>query len=309
MPRSTPAAGAACGLDIGSNTFTCAELARRADGSIAVVDDASIAVRLSEGLTAGGQLKDTAIERGLAAITELIDRFDLSAKPRRAVATQVLRMAREPQRFTEPASTLLGIPIEIVDGEAEALLVSRGATLHLGAPGPWIVVDVGGQSTEICWQQPDGAWSPLSLPIGVVGLTERFATADPPGAAQLVELRRHVRGVLAERVPPAITGELIGVAGTATTLGWLERGLDRWERDAVHGTVIDRDRLAHWTARMTAIGTAERSARYGLGAGRADVFPAGLCLMDELLSHLGRTRFVVSVNGLRVGVALTLLED
>ena len=93
------------------------------------------------------------------------------------------------------------------------------------------------------------------------------------------------------------------------TLGWLELGLDRWDRAAVHGTPIDRPRLDHWTERMTRIGTAERIARYGLGPGRADVFPAGLCVIGELLDHLGRERFVVSVNGLRVGVALSLLEE
>jgi exopolyphosphatase/guanosine-5'-triphosphate,3'-diphosphate pyrophosphatase len=110
-------------------------------------------------------------------------------------------------------------------------------------------------------------------------------------------------------VPQELPGEVVGVAGTATTLGWLELGLERWDREAVHGTIVRGGALRRWANAINPIPTAERISRYGLGSGRADVFPAGLSVIEELLNHLGRGSLVISVNGLRVGVALSLLEE
>jgi len=306
--RQPSAPATVCGLDIGSNTFSCVELAP-GHGSLSVVRDTSIPVRLSEDLVPGGPLNPAAVKRGLDVLAQLVEQFDLRAKPLRAVATQVLRMARDPERFTDPASELIGVEIEIVEGTTEALLTSRGATLGLAGSGPWIVADVGGQSTEVCWQDAAGRWQPTSLRLGVVGLTEEHVRADPPTFEEIERMRDGVCATLSRGLPRSLPGELLAVAGTATTLGWLERGLEKWDRDAVHGMPIDRALLERWTARMNRIPSAERVARYGLGPGRADVFPAGLCVIDSLLEHLGRERFTVSVNGLRVGVALTLLEE
>jgi exopolyphosphatase/guanosine-5'-triphosphate,3'-diphosphate pyrophosphatase len=249
------------------------------------------------------------VARGLAALEQLTRDFALRKKPLRAVGTAVLRMTCDPSPFTRPAQEILGGEIEILDGEQEALLVGRGAIAGLPGRGPFAVADVGGQSLEVCRQERSGGWRPLSMPTGVVGLTERFLASDPPLERELEELRRSVRETLAHALPSGIEEQLVAVAGTATTLGMLELGLRRWERERVHGLELSRDRVRDWLAQITAVDTATRTARYGIRPGRADVFPAGLCVLVELLDHLGRGHFTVSANGLRIGAALSLLED
>jgi exopolyphosphatase/guanosine-5'-triphosphate,3'-diphosphate pyrophosphatase len=246
------------------------------------------------------------VERCLRALAEIAPRFGVPGIPARVVGTQVLRMAVDPEAFTRPARAVLGADVEIVDGAEEARLVFRGGTLGLPS-GPWIVVDVGGQSTELCWRDPAGALVPASVPIGVVGLTERFVKGDPPGPGELEAMARFAAAAISAALPARLDGELLGVAGTATSLGALEVCPGDWRREAIHGTAVPRARLRRWLDVMASIPAAERTRRYGIGDARADVFPAGLVILDAVLARLGKDVVRVSVNGLRVGAALSIL--
>jgi exopolyphosphatase/guanosine-5'-triphosphate,3'-diphosphate pyrophosphatase len=302
-------ADSVCGLDIGSNTFTCAEIAAlMTGGDIAVLRDSSRVSRLSENLEPGGSLDPRAISRSLEVLERLSAEFDLPRKRLRAVGTQVLRMTSDPAPFTEPAREIIGTEIEIVTGETEALLVSRGAIVGLEQHGPWAVLDVGGQSTELCRQTSDG-WRPLSLPIGVVTLTTTFLRSDPPRTEEIESLRAHVREAFTGAVERRLDGQLVAVAGTATTLAMLELDSGTWQRERVHGLELSRERVEHWLAAMVAVDSATRTERFGVRPGRADVFPAGICVLDELLAHTRADRLTVSANGLRIGAALSLLKE
>ncbi len=301
----------AVGLDIGSNTFSCAEVVIDPSGAPLVVKDISRAVRLSEDLLPGGRLKQSAVARGLDTLRDLARDFDMARKPFRAVATAALRMTSHPRDFTDPAKEILGADVEIIDGEGEAQLVSRGAVLDLepSADGAgWIVVDVGGQSTEVCPIGVADSWNPVSMPIGVVGLTERFLDGDPPTVEQISNLEDYVFEQVSKVLPRNPAGRLVGVAGTATTLGMLELGRTKWDRAAVHGLEISRSASLDWQGRMTEIDAQARQERFGITGLRADVFPAGLCMINTLLKYFERDVFTVSANGLRIGAALSILK-
>jgi exopolyphosphatase / guanosine-5'-triphosphate,3'-diphosphate pyrophosphatase len=295
-----------CGLDIGSNTFSYCVVEERA-AKRRVVRDASVVVRLSEGLRPGGVMHPRAVERGLETLEDLTARDFSCGYPVRAVGTAVLRMARNREDFTRPAREALGVEIEVIDGETEARLTARGAVLDLPGDGPWVLADVGGQSTELA-SGGGRDWEAVSLDLGVVGLSERFLRTDPPTAGELGRLRAAVREMLTGRVPFESEGRFVGVAGTATTLGMLASGRADWDRDSVHGLVLSRASLETWLARMVRVTTQERTARYGVRPGRADVFPAGICVLAAVADRCSAHEMMVSANGLRVGVALSALE-
>ena len=309
--NETGSSRCAVGLDIGSNTFSCAEIVIDSTGAPLVVKDTSRAVRLSEDLLPGGRLKQSAIARGLATLLDLVRDFDMARKPFRAVATAALRMTSHPRDFTDPAKEILGADVEIIDGEGEALLVSRGAVLDLepGADGVgWIIADVGGQSTEVCPIGGTDSWNPVSMPIGVVGLTERCLDYDPPTVVQISKLEDDVVEQVSQGRPRRPAGRLVGVAGTATTLGMLELGRREWDRAAVHGLEISRAASLDWQGRMTEINAQARQERFGITDLRADVFPAGLCIINTFLKYFERDVFTVSATGLRIGAALSILK-
>ncbi len=296
-----------CGLDIGSNTFSFVELDATGK-SIRIVNDLSLGVRLSEKLSLGGPLYPEAVDRGLAVVERLVREFDLRRKRRRVVATAALRNTSDPTPFTEPAKALLDTDVEIISGDQEAALTCRGAVIGIPGDGPFIAVDIGGQSTEIAWQSEDRTWSAKSLPLGVVQLTERFVNADPPTSAEIDTLSKEVRRILRAEIPTDVDGKLLGVAGTATSLGMMELGITVWDRNKVHGFVMSDESLRRWKERIISITAKERTSRYGVRPIRADVFPAGICIQEEVLSHFGLSAFTISVNGLRVGAALSLLD-
>ncbi|MFO8070553.1 MAG: hypothetical protein R6V85_01645 [Polyangia bacterium] len=299
---------AVCGLDLGSNTFSFSLVDRGANGRFEVVRDGSIPCRLSEGLALDGALHPPAVARCLAVIGRIAARLDLGERPTRAVATQALRMTADPSPFTEPAERLLGVPVEIIDPVTEARMACRGALVGLDPSGPFATVDVGGQSTEVSWGTDPGSTEVRSLPIGAVGLTASHLGDDPPGREQMKEMRVEIRAALDEELPDRLDGSLVALAGTATTLAMLQLGSKSWRRDSVHGLEIERSDLLRWLDRMLAVDSQRRTVEYGIRPGRADVFPAGLAVLDEILDHTGRDRLTISANGLRVGAALTLIE-
>jgi exopolyphosphatase/guanosine-5'-triphosphate,3'-diphosphate pyrophosphatase len=298
----------ACGLDIGSNTFSFTEL-RQSDRGAEVVHDLSVPVRLSEGLVHGGALEPAAVKRGLATLEKLCGQFDLRNKPLRVVGTAVLRMAANPEIFTGPARDILGVEVEIISGEQEALLASEGAIFDIHGQGPWIIVDVGGQSTEVCFQDKEGKWNPVSLPMGVVGLTQKLFFHDPPTRDELAALEDEIAPIISQAIPDQVSGRLVGVAGTATTLGLVELALTTWQREKVHGLEIEKERLGYWLEEMLSMTASQRTKRYGISTWRSDVFPSGLFILKKMLTYLNLGSLTVSANGLRVGVALRLIRQ
>lgn len=296
----------ACGLDIGSNTFSFVELKRSAS-MVEIVQDCSLAVRLSEGLVPGGPLKPAAVNRGLDALKRLVRDYRFLDKPLIAVATESLRKADDPEVFLGPAREIIQSDIRVVSPEEEARLTAIGATIGLFEQGPWAVIDIGGQSTEISWTDTAAKWHVRCLQMGVVDLTERFLHGDPPSPEEMTAMATKVRQTLRSTVPSTLDGPLIAVAGTATSLAMLILGLTNWERDKVHALQIPRQDMQRWHHRILSLTTQDRIQLLGIRPVRADVFPAGICILEETVSHLGLETFTVSANGLRVGAALSIL--
>lgn len=298
----------AVGIDIGSNTFSVTKL-RQDDHVIDIVQDESFSVRLSEGMPSSRALKPQAVYRGLEALERIAEDFDIKNCSARAVGTAVLRMASNKKFFLDTARDILGFEIDVISGRREALLVGRGSRLGIEIEGPSIAVDIGGQSTEVIQVGLENPPEPLSLPLGVVELSERFFSTDPPRSEDVRSLRRHVIDVLRRTTPQTWHGTFIGVAGTATTLAAIDLELNAWRRERVHGYTMSRQKVDSWQNRILSTKIEQRISEYNVRASRADIFPAGLIVLGALMDHFGALELTISASGLRVGVALELLEE
>ena len=302
-------------IDLGTNTVLLC-VADRGSAGLTRVEDRSIITRLGQGLDRSGELHPEAMARTLAALERHVAGARAAGALRiAAVGTAALRRAGNAGLFLEEAKRRLDLEVAVISGEEEASLafegVARGREEEGRSAGRLLVLDIGGGSTEfIAGEGRRVDWA-RSLEVGSVRLTERFLIDDPPRAGQLQALAGHVRGALAALPDPPGSGpiELVGIAGTNTTLAAMKAGLRAYDADAIRRTPVGGGDLDGLIARLVGLSSAQRLALPGLEPGREDVILAGAVIAREALARFGMTAMAVSDRGVRHGVIYRMVID
>ena len=283
------------------------------DGTSPAVERRSEITRLGRGVDASGRLDPAAVERTLAGLRdfrEALDRHSPSAV--RVIATSAVRDAANRSEFLEPASSILEVVPEVLSGREEADMSFRGAVSELDpAEGPFLVVDIGGGSTELSYGA-EHCIEALSLDIGSVRLTEKYIHHDPPRpeelAACLSVIELHLDDAV--RAVEALRGDcrLVGVAGTITTVAAVELGLAAYDRDRVHHFRLSKDAAEDVFRTLATEALADRVHNPGLHPGRADVIVAGMCILVRIMRYFDFDECLVSEADLLDGLALSVLD-
>lgn len=285
-----------------------------AAGRLTEVDRRMEIVRLGQGVDATGRLAPEALARTLGALrgyARLI--ADQAAQAVRMVATSATRDAANAADFVREVTGVLGAPPEVLSGADEARLSYTGATAELpGAPGgPYLVVDIGGGSTEFVLgggAEP-GALRALSVDIGCVRLTERHLHSDPPAAAEIAAAGADIDAALdtvAAAVPADRAAALVGLAGSVTTVAGLALGLPRYDPARIHHARIAADQVAGQTRRLLAETREQRARLPVMHPGRVDVIGAGALILDRVMRRFGFTEVLVSEHDILDGIAWSL---
>jgi exopolyphosphatase / guanosine-5'-triphosphate,3'-diphosphate pyrophosphatase len=300
-------------VDVGSNSVRLLVLA--ADGS-RITREMTV-TRLAAGVDRTGHLDDQALARTLDTIAAYRDiwRGHGVADRIRIAATSAVRDAEDRERFFAGVREVTGTDAEVLSGSQEASLAFAGAIGAVEVVRPAAVIDIGGGSTElIVGDLQDDVVGDVSLQLGCVRLTERHLAEDPPRREQV----RAARSMIAERLDAADealaaqgsrlqdAAVLVGVAGTATTLGALHLGLDAYEESLIHGAVVPAADLAALTERLLAMTSAERAALGPMQPGREDVIHGGALILSEVVARYGFEAVVVSEADSLDGLAATL---
>jgi len=269
--------------------------------------------RLGRGVDATGSLDPSAVERTLECLREYrraIDSHNPTAV--KVIATSAVRDAANRSEFLQPAEAILQAVPEVLSGREEAETAFRGAVSQLDpAEGPYLVVDIGGGSTELSLGERR-CTDALSLDIGSVRLTEKYIRHDPPLpeelSACLTVAELHLDDAV--RAIPALGGpcRLVGVAGTITTVAAVELGLATYDRDRVHHFRLSKDAAEDIFRTLATEALADRVHNPGLHPGRADVIVAGVCILVRIMRYFDFAECLVSEADLLDGLALSLLE-
>ncbi|HKZ07388.1 MAG TPA: hypothetical protein VJU81_18120, partial [Methylomirabilota bacterium] len=205
-----------------------------------------------------------------------------------------------------------GRAVEVISGDEEARLTLLGVRSGLpGLAGRYLVLDIGGGSTELTLAGDTGLERSVSLRLGVVAYGE-----DHPGdgryeARRLDALHAAVRRRLAREVPDAIAAagarQLIGTAGTVTTLAALDLGLTAYDPARVQGHRLTRAAVERLLARLAALTNAARAELPALEAGRADLIVPGTVICLEVMRRVALEGLTVSDRGLREGILCEIL--
>ena len=300
-------------IDQGTNSTRLLVLEARDPGEPLEISRDMRITRLGQSVDETGRLALQAIERTVGVVSGFARRARaLHAGRVRLGATSAVRDASNRQDFLARVRDATGIEPEVIDGEREAALSFLGGTRRLdAASGPFLLVDVGGGSTEFVFGPEPGVMAKaISTQIGSVRLTERVRPADPPTAEDLRAFEELFRGPLEQieaAVPVRDARTLVAVAGTATTLQACALGLDRYDPDLIHRSILtltDADRATRELAAMT---NDQRAAIPVMPKGRGDVIVAGATILVGTMRRFGFEEAVVSETDILDGLALELL--
>jgi exopolyphosphatase/guanosine-5'-triphosphate,3'-diphosphate pyrophosphatase len=300
-----------------------------AAGRLTDVDRRMEIVRLGQGVDATGRLAPEALDRtlhGLAGYAKIIEAA--SADAVRMVATSATRDAANAADFVRGVEGVLGVPPEVLSGQDEAYLSFTGATAELAVPGgeaavpggqagPYLVVDIGGGSTEFVLgdSQPAGhpaaraGLSALSVDIGCVRLTERHLHGDPPSRAEIAAAAADIETALdavATAMPAATARTLVGLAGSVTTVAGLALGLAEYDPSRIHHARIPAAQVAEQTRLLLGQTRAQRAALGVMHAGRVDVIGGGALVLDHVMRRFGFGEVLVSEHDILDGIAWSL---
>jgi exopolyphosphatase/guanosine-5'-triphosphate,3'-diphosphate pyrophosphatase len=296
-------------VDIGTNSVRL--LVADVEGSRSTtVDRRTRITRLGQGVNQTRRLDPDAIARTVDVIREYQQAItDLGVTRVRAAATSASRDATNRDDFFDPAEQLLGVRPELLSGDEEARLEFSGAVAHLAEPEPYLVVDVGGGSTEfiVGTTEPEGL---ISIDVGCVRLTEQFLHSDPPSPEELSVAVSVVRDHLADvdrTVPGAAQAKtLIGTAGTVWTMGAIELGVDASESERIDHFRLSRAAAEEIFRTLATEPIARRRHNPGLEAGRVDVIVGGVIVVVSVMRHWGFDELLVSEADILDGLARSI---
>ena len=308
-------------LDLGTNNCRLL-LARPTERGFVIVDAFSRIVRLGEGLGNSGRLKDAAMDRTIEALRVCSNKLKWHKVERfRLVATEACRLAENGPDFIERVTSEIGLELEIINRETEAMLAAAGAEALIGDDATSaIVFDIGGGSTEVMWvgRKADGgevkAW--ISLAAGVVTLSERHGGGRDVTPEQFEAMCGDVQRLLkpfVEEVTALNAGNpgpdhLLGTSGTVTTIAGVHLGLRHYDRAVVDGCWLDGDSATRVTQQLRDMSYDERTRNGCIGRERADLVLAGCAILEEIRAAFPGLRIRVADRGLREGILAHLMK-
>ncbi|MDQ6642481.1 MAG: Ppx/GppA family phosphatase [Actinomycetota bacterium] len=265
-------------------------------------------VRLGQDVDRTGRLGEAALQRVFGAVEEyaaLIKEHDVEST--RFCATSAARDADNAEDFMAGVEQRIGLRPEVVPGEEEARLSYDGATrtLRAGLAPPYLVVDIGGGSTElILGQEHAEVTGGQSLDIGSVRMTERHLRGDPPTAEEIDAAVSDIDDALdSSDVDPGHAAAVIGVSGTVTTVAAMVLDLPRYDRTILHHCVVRTGDVQSAAHALLAMSVDERRSLPFMHPGRADVIAAGALILDRLLRRTDVASMLVSEADILDGIA------
>ncbi len=310
-------------LDLGTNNCRLL-VARPAGDGFRVVDAFSRIIRLGEGVSSSKRISEAAIGRAIAALTICRNKMKNKGVTRaRLIATEACRAAENGEDFRARVAQEVGLELEVIDRETEALLAATGCTTLIDPQADGAVLfDIGGGSSELVRlerSQKSRGGPPLprirgwiSLPHGVVTLAERHGgiIVTPASYEAMVEEVAAMIAPFAREHGGYVRGiHMLGTSGTVTTIAGVHLDLKRYDRNRIDGCWMNENEITAVIERLLAMSYQERIASPCIGAERADLVLAGCAILEAIRRAFPCPRLRVADRGLREGMLVQMMRD
>ena len=294
-------------IDLGSNGLRILKMNCKTK---ATVGEFHKTVKTADNLASTGIISPEAVERVVDALNEAKEQFEFSDATIKAVTTEAIRQAKNSDEVLEKIETKTGIAFEIINGEDEAKYVLSATQNRLNIlgknPKNFMLVDIGGGSTEMLFHYGEDKSFSKSFPIGIVTVTQRFKTL-PEIANAMSVLMNPMRAYYNDVVSQHGEVELfVATAGTPTTVASMKKGMlyKTYDSNEIHGTLLTQKDLVEQLGKLLGMKPQERIE--AVGVGRDDLIASGILIYDELYNISGFKASMVIDDGVREGVAFSM---
>ncbi|MCL5105732.1 MAG: hypothetical protein M1133_16690 [Armatimonadetes bacterium] len=306
-------------IDVGTNSIKLIVGRVNARGEVEVLSESAAITRLGEGLDIMRNISPEAEERAVEAISDMVRTarglgcFGCMQPKQlliRVVGTSAVRDAVNRDRLIDRLRAELGVDLEVLSEEDECRFSYLAVALDpaLGTyEGPHVVADVGGGSTELALGVGSRLETGISLKLGVVRLTERFLTSDPPSSSALKSAREEADSLVSKWLKGRKPGRVVGVGGSAINLMRIHRRIPADTIEGVHGSLISRDNLTELLDTLASLTVEQRKQIIGLEPDRADTILAGAIIFERMLAASNAHQLIISTRGLRYGLLCEVL--
>jgi len=290
-------------IDLGSNSLRFIEYDCQ---SKKFVREYEAIVKTAELLHSDGIISDGAVKRILKAFDEAFKRFDFNAHECVAVTTEAMRRASNSQEVLDLIEKKTLVKFEVIGANKEAqltLLAVDKRLESLGFRGPFLLIDIGGGSTEIIFKKGNLSES-KSFPIGIVTMASKYAIKEKLRAnlaQELVDIKKYVNSYFMKEGKPNF---FVATAGTPTTIASFLQGMtyDSYDKNRINGSTLNRFDCQKALDELLALNFDER-AKY-VGVGREDLIFSGVLIFEAFFELFGYENSVIIDDGLREGLAL-----
>ncbi len=291
-------------VDLGSNSVRMSIIWVEQDHSYHMVEQAKSMVRLSEGMSEDAHLSPQAMERTKSALSMFKKLAGVHQVDEiHAVATAAVRQAKNRDVFLDLVREETNWELQIISGEKEAYYDYLGVVNTLQLEN-FVLMDIGGGSTELAWIENRQLKKAVSLPLGAVLLTESFFPEGEVSQKGIHEAKDRFDRALDEiEWLDEVDGlPIVGLGGTWRSIAKLDRSATRNSIQRIHGYVLERKETLEWVEDLWGMSRKERQKAKGISAERAEVIVGGIVPIERVIKRLKPKEIIISGNGVREGI-------
>ena len=290
-------------IDLGSNS-TRMLIADITNGAITTIYKEHQVTRMADKLSESKIISKEATRRVLKVLAGYFKTIDKNnVENIQIVGTAAFRDATNSEEITQLIEKKFGFEVDIISGEEEGVLTSVGVLNSLGRLENFLIVDIGGRSTELIYDYDKKIVS-KSLNVGVVSLSELFFNELPPSEKSVLSAQEFIKNNLFES---NIFGGrmLVGVAGTFTSLASIFLKQTQFNEKEIHLTELKNEDVFKINEELLYLNEAQIITKYkGLDPKRAKTIQAGILLAKEIISKYNVNSIKVSNSDILEGLIL-----
>ncbi|PLX30815.1 MAG: Ppx/GppA family phosphatase [Clostridiales bacterium] len=223
--------------------------------------------------------------------------LDEGAHDIKALATSAVRDAGNRDEIIRRIEAALPLEVDMLSGDEEAEMGYFGVLSSFDAKGVFMMVDIGGGSTEFAVGNKKEIFYKKSLDMGAVRMTEKFIKSDPVDPVESFELESHIRKIIKSELgdlPSYEKGIAVGIGGTITTLGAIKLKMENYDREKIHLASIGLGEIREMISVFAKAKLGSRKNITGLDSERADIIYAGSIILQEIMQYFGYKEIIVS---------------